>query len=102
MRFKAMQHLTAKLPLVNKPENVKNGIGKNTIEALQVGGGLGNILEMEGWISYFQDKFKEINTILTGGDTEYFAKRLKTKIFANANLVLIGLNKILNYNVELL
>ena len=88
--------------MVSKPDNVKNGIGKNTIEALQVGGGLGNVLEMEAWIQFFQDKFKGINTTLTGGDAEYFAKRLKTKIFANSNLVLIGLNKILDYNVELL
>lgn len=102
MRYKAMQHFTAKLPLVDKLEEVKNGIGKNTIEALQVGGGLGNILEMEAWILYFQDKFKGINTILTGGDAEYFGKRLKTKIFVNSNLVLIGLNKILNHNAELL
>lgn len=102
MRFKAMQHFTAKLPLVDKPLTVKTGIGKNTKEALQVGGGLGNVLEMEGWIQFFQDKFKGINTTLTGGDAEYFAKRLKTKIFANSNLVLIGLNKILDYNVELL
>ncbi|MFK7981981.1 MAG: pantothenate kinase, partial [Saprospiraceae bacterium] len=101
MRFKAMQHFTAKLPLVNKPEDVKTGIGKNTIEALQVGGGLGNVLEMAAWIQFFGDKFKGINTTLTGGDAEYFAKRLKTKIFANSNLVLIGLNKILDYNVEL-
>ena len=57
---------------------------------------------MEAWIAYFQDKFGGINTILTGGATEYFAKRLKTKIFASPNLVLIGLNKILDYNVELL
>ncbi len=101
MRYRAMQHFTAKLPLVNKPIVIKSGIGKNTIEALEVGGGLGNILEMEGWIKYFESQFKGINTTLTGGDAEYFAKRLKTKIFANSNLVLIGLNKILNHNVEL-
>lgn len=102
MRYRAMQHFTAKLPLVSKPMDVKDGIGKNTTEALEVGGGLGNILEMEGWIQYFDSQFKGINTTLTGGDAEYFAKRLKTKIFANSNLVLIGLNKILNHNVELL
>jgi len=102
MRYKAMQHFTAKLPLVSKPMDVKDGIGKNTVAALEVGGGLGNILEMEGWIQYFDNQFKGINTTLTGGDAEYFAKRLKTKIFANSNLVLIGLNKILNHNVELL
>ncbi len=102
MRFRAMQHFTAKLPLVEKPEDVKDGIGKNTVEALQVGGGLGNILEMDAWIQFFSDKYEGINTTLTGGDAEYFAKRLKTKIFAHSNLVLVGLNKILDYNVELL
>ncbi|MEM6317444.1 MAG: type III pantothenate kinase [Bacteroidota bacterium] len=102
MRYRAMQHFTSKLPLVTPMEDVKNGIGKNTTEALQVGGGLGNILEMEAWIRYFERQFEGINTTLTGGDAEYFAKRLKTKIFADANLVLIGLNKILIHNVELL
>ena len=102
MRFRAMQHFTAKLPLVEKPEAIDNGLGKNTVEALQFGGGLGNILEMEAWIQFFSDKYQGINTTLTGGDTEYFAKRLKTKIFAHSNLVLVGLNKILDYNVELL
>ena len=87
--------------LVKKPMAIKNGIGKNTVDALEIGGGLGNVLEMEGWIQYFESQFKGINTTLTGGDAEYFAKRLKTKIFANSNLVLIGLNKILNHNVEL-
>jgi type III pantothenate kinase len=100
MRFKAMQHFTAKLPLVKRRVKVKKTIGQNTKEALQIGGGLGNILEMEAWIQLFQSKFEGINTTLTGGDAEYFAKRLKTKIFANPNLVLIGLNKILDYNVE--
>ena len=102
MRFRAMQHFTAKLPLVSAPLQIKRDIGKNTLEALKLGGGLGNILEMEGWIAWYQHKFNGINTILTGGDAEYFGKRLKTKIFANTNLVLIGLNKILNHNVELL
>ena len=102
MRYKAMQHFTAKLPLVDKPETFANGIGNNTVAAMELGGGLGNVLEMEGWIRYFNQQFEGINTTLTGGDAEYFAKRLKTKIFAHSNLVLIGLNKILNYNVELL
>jgi len=102
MRLQAMHQFTASLPLVAAKENIGMDIGKNTKQAIQIGGEMGNVLEMEAWILYFQDKFVGINTILTGGDAEYFAKRLKTKIFANSNLVLIGLNKILNYNVELL
>jgi len=88
-----MHHFTAKLPLVDKKRSPD--IGKDTIS-------VGTILEMDGWIQYFHQEYDVINTILTGGDGEYFAKRLKSKIFANPNLVLVGLNKILKHNVELL
>ena len=77
-------------------------IGKDTNSAMQTGGALGTILEMDAWIQYFKKEHQVINTILTGGDGEYFAKRLKSKIFAHSNLVLIGLNKILQHNVEYL
>ena len=103
MRWKAMHHFTAKLPLVDKVDKKRSpDIGKDTISALATGGALGTILEMDGWIQYFHQEYDVINTILTGGDGEYFAKRLKSKIFANPNLVLVGLNKILKHNVELL
>ena len=100
MRWKAMHHFTAKLPLADKKRSPD--IGKDTISALRTGGALGTTLEMDGWIQYFRKEYDVINTILTGGDGEYFAKRLKSKIFANPNLVLVGLNKILKHNVELL
>ncbi len=100
MRWKAMHHFTAKLPLVDKKRSPD--IGKDTISALVTGGSLGTTLEMDGWIQYFSQEYDVINTILTGGDGEYFAKRLKSKIFANPNLVLVGLNKILKHNVEIL
>jgi len=102
MRWKAMHHFTAKLPLVGKKKLPLEDIGKDTVSALRTGGALGTALEMDAWIQYFQQEYGVINTILTGGDGEYFAKRLKSKIFANSNLVLVGLNKILQHNVELL
>ena len=102
MRWKAMHHFTAKLPLANRVETLDTDIGKNTIKALEIGGALGCTLEMKGWVRHFQDQYKRINTILTGGDANYFAKRLKTKIFVDSNLVLMGLNKILSYNVAFL
>ena len=102
MRWKAMNHFTAKLPLVSKKRFSRKDIGKDTLSALQIGGALGTTLEMDAWIEYFKQEYDVLNTILTGGDGDYFAKRLKSKIFANSNLVLIGLNKILQHNVELL
>ena len=44
--------------------------------------------------------FPNIICILTGGDSEFLAKRLKNSIFTHQNLVLKGLNDILNYNLE--
>jgi len=101
MRFKAMNAFTAKLPLVRKRSR-SNIVGNTTQSALQTGGQWGAILEMEGFIQRYSDRFGQINVILTGGDANFFAKNLKTQIFVNNNLVLIGLNKILNYNVQLL
>ena len=44
---------------------------------------------------------KEINNlfvIVTGGDTFFFEKELKSSIFADQELLLKGLNQILEYN----
>ena len=66
------------------------------------GGQLGAILEVDGFIEMCRLEYKRLNVLLTGGDADFFAKTLKTKIFANQNLVLVGLNKILKHNVQLL
>jgi len=38
--------------------------------------------------------------VLTGGDVNFFEKRLKNSIFADQNLILKGLNEILDYNLN--
>ncbi len=101
LRFRAMNTFTAQLPLIER-KAVRSLVGNTTETAMRTGAQLGAILEMEGFIKRYEDRFGRINVILTGGDAKYFAKHLKTQIFVNQNLVLIGLNKILNYNVQLL
>ena len=101
MRFQGLHTFTAQLPLLEK-KAVRNLIGSNTTTAIRTGVQLGAILEMEGFIKKYEDQFGRINVILTGGDANYFANNLKSKIFVNHQLVLIGLNKILNHNVQLL
>ena len=39
--------------------------------------------------------------VLTGGDLKYFDKIAKSNIFANSNLLLLGLKEILEYNAKL-
>jgi type III pantothenate kinase len=100
MRLKAMNAFTDKLPLVNR-KKLTNTIGKDTVTSLRTGAQHGATLEMEGFIQDYKSRFGHIEVLLTGGDANYFAKTLKTKIFVNPNLVLIGLNKILLYNVQI-
>ncbi len=99
LRFRAMHAFTDTLPLA-KPAETDSWVGDSTLTALRNGAQLGSLLEMEGFIAHFRSEFPGLNAILTGGDADFFAKKLKSKIFVNQNLVLLGLNKILNYNVE--
>ena len=98
-RFRALRHFTQKLPLVSEPEEVPL-VGKNTESAIQAGVVNGIMLEMDGYIEQLKRKYPGLLVFLTGGHSFYFEGRLKKRIFADINFVLIGLNRILEYNVE--
>jgi type III pantothenate kinase len=75
-------------------------IGQTTEEAIRAGVLNGMVLEMDGMIDLLKKKYPEIQTVLTGGDAGFFERRLKNHIFAKFEITLIGLNRILEYNVE--
>jgi len=99
MRFKAMHTLTSRLPLIQPTENVLV-VGDSTEHAMQSGVILGIEQEMRGMIKLFEQKFGPMRVILCGGDTSFFENRLKNSIFASPELVLVGLNSILEHNVQ--
>jgi len=90
MRFKAMQVFTAKLPLVQAEWNFPV-IGYDTKTNMQSGVIAGIAYEMDGFIDEYARKYGNFNVVLTGGDTTYFARRLKNKIFADSNFLFKGL-----------
>ena len=98
MRFKALHTFTKKLPLVNA-DDIPALIGTSTETCLQSGVINGIIAELNGIIENYT-KLGQINIILSGGDAAQFESQLKYPTFAAPNLVLEGLNGILNYNVE--
>lgn len=98
MRFKALNFYTDKLPLV-APENIEYYIGTTTKESILSGVINGIIAELNGIISNYQKDYENLRIILTGGDAFFFEKKLKNIIFANSNLLIIGLNEILQHNV---
>jgi type III pantothenate kinase len=98
MRFKAVHTFTARLPLISAKENVSL-VGDSTETSIQSGVINGLLAEIEGIIGRYEKEFGSIRVILCGGDTRFFENQLKASIFASPELVLIGLNSILNYNV---
>ena len=87
LRYSSLHNYTAKLPLLEQsfPENY---IGNSTEQSIHSGIVNGVIHEMEGFISQYLLKNKDLTIILTGGDAEFLAKRLKSTIFANSNFLL--------------
>ena len=98
MRFKAMHTFTAKLPLVKKKE-INYLTGNSTKESILSGVINGCVAEIDGMIDKYLEKFPDLNVIAGGGDIFFFDKKLKNRIFAIENLVLRGLNEILNFNI---
>lgn len=98
MRFKALNHYTANLPLENE-EVIHYFLGKNTQQSIKSGVINGAVFEIDGQIEAYKSQFSDLKVLLTGGDVSCLQKSIKNQIFATPNLVLIGLNKILNLNV---
>ncbi len=99
IRLKALNAFTSKLPLVEA--NFSSPLfGKNTIEAIQSGTYQGIVAEIDGIITKIMTIYPNLTVILTGGDANNFAKNLKNAIFVNLNIVIEGLNSILEYKLE--
>lgn len=98
MRLKAMHQFTDRLPEVS-PEGELLLLGYDTETCLRSGAVLGMAAEIDGIIAEYIQQYPDFNALLTGGDAPFFASKLKSKIFADPELLLKGLNLILNYNV---
>ena len=92
-----MHNFTAHLPLIKKKQ-IDYITGTTTEESILSGVINGCIAETDGMIEQYSTKYGSFQTIIGGGDAFFFDKKLKNRIFAVENLVLQGLNHILNYN----
>lgn len=97
MRFKALHQYTSALPLVDPDDDVPL-FGNNTREAILSGVVQAIVYELEGYCENLSRKYPNLSLYLTGGDAFFFEKRLKSSIFVNPNLLLVGLNRILQFN----
>ena len=99
-RFKALHHFTKRLPLCELDEDSVCLLGNSTLTAIESGVVNGIVYEIEGYIRDLQQRYNNLRIIFTGGESDFFAKRLKNTIFATYDLVAYGLNRILEYNAK--
>ncbi|HBX49865.1 MAG: hypothetical protein A2275_03020 [Bacteroidetes bacterium RIFOXYA12_FULL_35_11] len=100
MRFKALHSFTKRLPLIS-PSDESVLTGNTTESSIRAGVQNSCVFEMNEYVARFKRKHNCLITIITGGDAVFFEKKLKNPIFADSDLVLKGLNFILDYNLKL-
>lgn len=99
MRFKALHKFTGRLPLASTTVKFYSP-GRNTIEAITAGVINGIVYEINEYIRTFEKKHSEIVVVLTGGDSGYLKDRLNYKINYMPDIVIDGLNYILECNAK--
>jgi type III pantothenate kinase len=99
MRFKAMNEYTAGLPLVEQNYEMIFP-GKTTEHSLQVGVCQSIGYEIEGYIRQMNERYADIKIVHCSSLHLDFGKEVKNEIFARPNLVVEGLNHILEYNAK--
>lgn len=99
MRYAALNHFTAKLPLFKKSD-IDFSFGTDTETSILNGVQQGAFHEINGFINRYTLDFPQLTIFMTGGDANFFDKPFICDIFADSDLTLFGLNKILTYNVQ--
>ncbi|MDZ7737555.1 MAG: type III pantothenate kinase [Bacteroidales bacterium] len=99
MRFRSLHDYTARLPLVSKSDSFGN-LGLNTEESIRSGVQSGLIFEINDYIRTLKNDYKDLKIIFTGGDGEFLAANTDSSHELIPDLVIDGLNYILNYNAQ--
>ena len=99
MRARALHQFTSRLPLIDLSLPI-GLMGNDTHSAINNGVVYGAVFEIDGYIDSLVLKYPKLSAFLTGGSSFYFDGMLKNRTFAVKNLVLTGLNRILNFNVQ--
>ena len=96
-RFRCLHEYTAGLPLEEKDADVLL-FGNDTRTAIVAGVQRGIVYELSGYVEDFSKEYPGCVVAVTGGDAEFLLPLLKKEVILYPDLVLEGLNFILDYN----
>ncbi|HPT12437.1 MAG TPA: type III pantothenate kinase [Bacteroidales bacterium] len=97
MRFRALHTFTSRLPLCNYSHNFRYP-ATNTVDAITGGVIMGLAFELNEYIRSIRKEYTDLVTILTGGDSELFTELIDDEFVTIPDLVIEGLNYLLEYN----
>lgn len=99
MRLTVLKQMTKRLPLVEVEESQLVPLyGKNTTDAISAGVLRGIMFEVKGYMRTLEERTKHFKTFLTGGNAPYIYPNIRNEVRYEKHLVLIGLNRILEFN----
>ena len=98
LRFQAMNNFTDQLPFIKSFKKNPKKIGDSTENCMKSGVINGLAYEIDGFISEYLIIDNQLKVFLTGGDAIFFVDALKSRIFAQQNLVLKGLDVLIDLN----
>ena len=99
LKYKSLNDYTDKLPLLTINEE-NNLIGDSTNSSIHSGVINATLFEIQGFIESYINEYQNLTIILTGGDADFLAKRLKNTIFANQNFLLESLILLHQYIID--
>lgn len=101
MRLTVLHQMTKKLPQVEVEQNALTPLfGTTTKEAIAAGVVRGVVFEVKGYMRALSEQGIDFVAFATGGHAPYILNGVKDGMRHEPNLVLIGLNKILEYNMH--
>jgi type III pantothenate kinase len=98
LRYTALHEHTENLPLLTQTADFKM-LGTTTASAIIAGVQFGMIFEINAYISLFRKQYADLLALITGGDAFFFENKIEIPIFAESNLIGIGLESIIRYNL---
>jgi type III pantothenate kinase len=100
-RFKSLNQFTGRLPLIEVGSMISD-IGSTTESAIRNGVQMGLIFEINEYIRSFKNRYNDLEIVLTGGDSKFLKDYIDFSVTFAPELIMEGLNHILNYNVKVL
>lgn len=99
-RFRALHEFTAALPLIDH-HGFLQLVGDDTETSIRSGVVNGLLAEIEGVIERYEALAgPQLTVFLTGGDADFLGIHLKSVTFADANLLLHGINSIILHHAQ--